>query len=317
MQEPIEQGTCRYHTGLVVITQDGAARMRSKDNKWPQIGLRVVRGWPTGRSFPVLLGFVVLALVFGPMRVDAASAGGCRRLSDGVSTYVVCSFDMRQNRQPEQLRLFLAGPGGKPLGGFAALADVLKARGETLLFGMNAGMYQEDLRPVGLFIQARRQIHPINLRSGSGNFHLKPNGVFYFSDRTAGVMETSAFVKSGLKPDYATQSGPMLVINGAIHPQIQPSGTSEKIRNGVGVRDGHIVVFAISEDPVTFYRFASLFRGPLACPNALYLDGSVSSLYAPSLGRADALRPLGPMIGIVEKTAVVEKAAEMEKASGH
>ncbi|HEY5225946.1 MAG TPA: phosphodiester glycosidase family protein, partial [Methylovirgula sp.] len=247
----------------------------------------------------VLLGFCGIALA--PVPARAAAAGGCHTLLDGASHYVVCSFDMRQNRNPEEMRLFFAGPHSKPLGGFAALAAILKQRGEILLFGMNAGMYQEDLRPVGLFIQAHKQIHPVNLRGGSGNFHLKPNGIFYFGDHSAGVMETSAFVKSGLKPEYATQSGPMLVLDGKIHPKIQPDGTSEKIRNGVGVRDGHIVVFAISEDPVTFYRFASLFRDQLACPNALYLDGSVSSLYAPSLGRADGLRPLGPMVGIVEK----------------
>ncbi len=77
------------------------------------------------------------------------------------------------------------------------------------------------------------------------------------------------------------KSGPMLVINGAIHPKIEPTGTSEKIRNGVGVKDGHTIIFAISDEPVTFYKFASLFRDTFACPNALFLDGSISSLYAP------------------------------------
>lgn len=246
------------------------------------------------------LGLCLFLLALAPVAARAAG-GGCHILSDADSHYVVCSFDMRQNRNPEEMRLFFAGPGGKPLGGFATLAAILKQRGEVLLFAMNAGMFQENLRPVGLFIQAHKQIHPINLRGGGGNFHLKPNGVFYFGDQGAGVMETSAFVKSGLKPEYATQSGPMLVLDGKIHPKILPSGTSAKIRNGVGVRDGHIVIFAISEDPVTFYRFATLFRDRLGCPNALYFDGSVSSLYAPSLGREDGLRPLGPMVGIVEK----------------
>ncbi|TAL78215.1 MAG: hypothetical protein EPN75_11545 [Beijerinckiaceae bacterium] len=251
-------------------------------------------------GFFLSLGLCILALTAAPVPASAAG-GGCHILSEAGSQYVVCSFDMRQNRNPEEMRLFFAGPGGKPLGGFATLAAILKQRGEILLFAMNAGMFQENLRPVGLFIQAHKQIHPINLRGGGGNFHLKPNGVFYFGGHSAGVMETSAFVKSGLKPEYATQSGPMLVLDGKIHPKILPSGTSEKIRNGVGVRDGHIVIFAISEDPVTFYRFATLFRDRLGCPNALYLDGSVSSLYAPSMGREDGLRPLGPMVGIVEK----------------
>ena len=93
----------------------------------------------------------------------------------------------------------------------------------------------------------------------------------------------------------------MLVIGGVLHPKIEASGTSEKIRNGVGVKDGHIVIFAISEEPVTFYEFATLFRDRLGCPDALYLDGSVSSLYAPAVGREDDLLPLGPIVGVVEK----------------
>jgi len=130
---------------------------------------------------------------------------------------------------------------------------------------------------------------------------MKPNGVFYFDSRRAGILETQAFLRAGLRPDYATQSGPLLVQGGVFHPKIEPSGTSEKIRNGVGVRDGHVAVFAISEDPVTFYRFASLFRDRLGCPDALFLDGSISSLFAPAVGRADGLLPLGPMVGVVDK----------------
>lgn len=257
-----------------------------------------------GFVFLLCLASLFLAGLFlvAPEPAFAASTG-CRNLTEADAHYVVCSFDMRQDKHPDELRLFLAPAGGQPYGSFSALATDLKQKGEQLLFGMNGGMYMENLQPVGLYIEAQRQIHPINQRSGSGNFHLKPNGVFYFGSHDAGVMETSAFVKSGLKPDYATQSGPMLVINGEIHPKIQADGTSQKIRNGVGVRDGHIVVFAISNDLVTFYQFASLFRDVLDCPNALYLDGSVSSLYAPGLGRADGLRPLGPIIGIVGKAA--------------
>ncbi len=248
--------------------------------------------------------FLFLAPLLGPLRQAALAAPvNCRTVTDGDSHYVVCAFDMRQNKSSAEMRLFLAGADGKPYGGFGALEEALRQRGEKLLFGMNAGMFQENLRPVGLYVEAHRMMRHVNQRDGSGNFHLKPNGIFYFGGHAAGVMTTSDFVKSGLKPDYATQSGPMLVINGAIHPKIRADGTSRKIRNGVGVRDGHRVIFAISEEPVTFYRFASLFRDRLDCPNALYLDGSVSSLYAPALGRADGLRPLGPIVGIVVKAS--------------
>lgn len=221
----------------------------------------------------------------------------CGRLAAAGRQYTICTFDVRKTR----LRLFLAGADGKPLGGFAAIVEALRPQGETLAFAMNAGMFDPDLRPVGLYIEDGRQLSPANTRSGPGNFHMKPNGVFYFDSESAGILETSRFLKAGLKPDYATQSGPMLVINGALHPKIEASGTSAKIRNGVGVRDGHTAVFAISDEPVTFYEFATLFRDELACPNALFLDGSVSSLYAPELGRTENLLPLGPIVGVVEK----------------
>jgi uncharacterized protein YigE (DUF2233 family) len=222
----------------------------------------------------------------------------CETISAAGHLYTICTFDVRQAR----LRLFLADAGGRPYGGFSAVAEALKPQGDMLAFAMNAGMFRTDFRPLGLYVEAGRQLSPANTRAGVGNFHMKPNGIFYFDSKTAGIMETGRFLEAGLKPDYATQSGPMLVIDGALHPKIEPSGTSAKIRNGVGVKDGHIVIFAISEEPVTFYEFATLFRDRLGCPDALFLDGSVSSLYAPEVGRDDdGLLPLGPIVGVVEK----------------
>ena len=92
----------------------------------------------------------------------------------------------------------------------------------------------------------------------------------------------------------------MLVINGRTHPKIQPDGTSLKLRNGVGVGDPRTVSFAISKEPVSFHEFASLFRDALGCPNALFLDGTISSLYAPELGSSVQWLPVSPMIGVTE-----------------
>jgi uncharacterized protein YigE (DUF2233 family) len=249
----------------------------------------------TKRTRRIASWFFVSALFL--LRTAAAWATPCEPVSDGVARYVVCTFDVAK----VHLRLFWGGTDGRPYESFAALSQALQVRNERLDFAMNAGMFHPDFRPVGLYIEGGREMAHANTRAGPGNFHLKPNGVFYFDSRRAGIMETQAFLRAGLRPDYATQSGPLLVQSGVFHPKIEPTGTSEKIRNGVGVRDGHIAVFAISEDPVTFYRFASLFRDRLGCPDALFLDGSISSLFAPALGRADGLLPLGPMVGVVEK----------------
>jgi prepilin-type processing-associated H-X9-DG protein len=166
---------------------------------------------------------------------------------------------------------------------------------------MNAGMYHEDRSPVGLYVENGKELKAANTRNGPGNFHLKPNGIFYVKGRQAGVLETGTYLKRKIRPDFATQSGPMLVINGQIHPQFSEQSTSRKIRNGVGVKGQDTVVFAISEDPVTFSTFARLFRDELGCANALFLDGSVSSLYAPSLERMDTLMPMGPIVGALRR----------------
>ncbi|MFI5011278.1 MAG: phosphodiester glycosidase family protein [Hyphomicrobiales bacterium] len=241
----------------------------------------------------------ILALACGSTASSAqpaaSAAGVCRPLAFGEASYVVCTIDL--NRY--ELKAFLRAADGEPYGSFDRLAR--SPEGQKLVFAMNGGMYDKDRLPVGLYVESGRTLKLANTASGRGNFHLKPNGVFYAAGETAGVLETSRFLALRPRVDMATQSGPMLVIDGRIHPKFSEESTSRKLRNGVGVRDGHIVVFAISEVPVTFAEFAHLFRDALSCRDALFLDGSVSSLYAPSLHRSDGLAPMGPIIGAVER----------------
>jgi uncharacterized protein YigE (DUF2233 family) len=46
---------------------------------------------------------------------------------------------------------------------------------------------------------------------------------------------------------------------------------------------------------------ARFFRDGQGCRNALYFDGVVSSLWAPSLARKDNAHPLGPMIVVMDR----------------
>ena len=199
------------------------------------------------------------------------------------------------------MRLFLRDAQNDIYGGFDRLAADVAAAGGALVFAMNGGMYHADYTPVGLYVENGREAHPINRRAGKGNFALKPNGVFWARPGAAGVMETARYMAANPQPSFATQSGPMLVIGGKIHPKIHADGTSEKLRNGVGQCADGSIRFAISERPVTFYTFATLFRDTLKCDDALFLDGSVSALYAPALKRNDLWKPMGPIIGVVEK----------------
>ena len=236
---------------------------------------------------------LVLALLIAG---NQPSWAGCAAQAFEGNAYVICRFDLGQDR----LALYNLGPDGQPYGSFAALEKALKAQGKSLAFAMNAGMYDQKLKPIGLFVEAGQQLKKINRRDGPGNFHLKPNGVFYIEGGRGGVMETEAYVKSAMRPDYASQSGPMLVVDGRIHPKFSVDGESRQRRNGVGMVDEHVMVFAISEGHVNFHSFARLFRDHLRCANALFLDGAISSLYAQELDRSDGFVSLGPIVGLAK-----------------
>lgn len=224
-----------------------------------------------------------------------ALAVECRDIDLGTNRFTVC-----EARAAEDIRLFLRDETGAVIGHFSTLADRLTAQGQTLQLAMNAGMYHDDRAPVGLYIEDGQQEMRLIPNAGPGNFGMLPNGVFCIRNGRADVIETLRFQREAPACRYATQSGPMLVIDGALHPRFLPDSTSRNLRNGVGTSaDGQRVVFAISRNLVTFHEFASLFRDTLGLPNALYLDGKVSRLYAPQIGRDDPGFWLGPIVGIV------------------
>jgi prepilin-type processing-associated H-X9-DG protein len=241
-----------------------------------------------------LLVELISLLVAAHGQAIAAASPCVPRAFEG-SNYTVCTVDLRAY----SLRLFWKDDSAQPYGGFDRLPRTLN--GAPIAFAMNAGMYETDLSPVGLYIENGKTLKRANTANGPGNFHLKPNGIFYVSGQEAGVLTTERFLSQKPRAEFATQSGPMLVINGKIHPKILPGSDSRKIRDGVGLRDAHTVVFAISEGAVTFWEFAHLFRDGLGSANALFLDGSISSLYAPALRRSDTLYPMGPIIAAFQR----------------
>jgi uncharacterized protein YigE (DUF2233 family) len=197
------------------------------------------------------------------------------------------------------IRLVYQGPDDAVLGSVTKAVTALAAAGAKPLLAMNAGMYHADMTPVGLYVENGTEIAPLNENDGFGNFFLKPNGVFFVrDDGSAGVMETGAYRAMGLTPAFATQSGPMLVMDGAIHPRFLPDGTSRYIRNGVGVRADGTVVLAITRDKVSLGSFARLFRDIAKCPDALFFDGAVSSLAWGTQMEIDAGEPAGPVVAV-------------------
>jgi uncharacterized protein YigE (DUF2233 family) len=199
------------------------------------------------------------------------------------------------------LRLFLKDDSGALLHDFVSLQKHTTSQGERLLFAANAGMFEPDFRPVGLLVQAGNETSPLNLNDGAGNFYMKPNGVFVLNEKhEARIVEASEYAALLTPTVWATQSGPLLVHGGDIHPDFIEDSKNLQIRSGVGVRKDGMIEFAISRSPVNFYDFASLFLAGLKCPNALYLDGHISAFYVP--GMKDPLpHSFGPMLGLVEK----------------
>ncbi|MGB3244312.1 MAG: phosphodiester glycosidase family protein [Sulfitobacter sp.] len=227
-----------------------------------------------------------------------AGAAECRKETYNGSGYAICEVDLTQ----EKLALFLYNDAGKPFGHFGNVDAALRTQGMTLGFAMNAGMYHDNRAPVGYYLENRTVLQRVISSAGPGNFGLLPNGVFCLREGRADVIETRAFLAAAPDCISATQSGPMLVINGALHPRFLIDSTSRYIRNGVGTTaDGTRAVFVISDTAVTFHEFGSLFRDHLKLPNALYFDGNVSRLRAPGLGRDDiGFTDLGPIIGVVQ-----------------
>jgi uncharacterized protein YigE (DUF2233 family) len=212
--------------------------------------------------------------------------------------FILCQFDPAKHDFAMKLR----GANGTPLRSFSALAKLSGLSAQRIVFAMNAGMYDLAGNPIGLYVENKVELVNLNRRDGPGNFHMKPNGVFWLDSIGVHVNTTQSYAATSPKSTvFATQSGPMLVIDGVINAQFSSDGTSRHIRNGVCTPDGKRISFLISQQRVSFGKFARAFRDLLHCRNALYLDGLVSSLWDGASGRVDQRFPLGPMIIISEK----------------
>ncbi|WEN14458.1 phosphodiester glycosidase family protein [Rhodanobacter sp. AS-Z3] len=239
------------------------------------------------RLLHLLLPLVLLAVV--PGCAPTAQALDSSDVAFDGQNYRIVHVDLKR----ENLSLHWRDPtSGQPFGSIETLRQWGEARGQRLLFAANAGIYDHKFAPLGLYVEDGKTLVPLNLAHGnpaSGNFSLLPNGVFaVYPDGHAAVRTSEAFKADGQAARWATQSGPMLLIDGKLNEQFVDDSASLKWRSGVCARTSTDVVFAASEAPVNFHTFGRLFRDKLGCRNALYLDGSISQLYVDGQGYAGA-----------------------------
>lgn len=200
---------------------------------------------------------------------------------------------------PPRVRLYWQDEHQRPLRSLGRLREWLAGQHQKLVFATNGGMYRAGNRPVGLFIQAGQLMMPLDTATGPGNFYLRPNGVFFTTaEGQAVICRTEDFRPSG-RIRFATQSGPLLVIDGQLHPAFRAGSKNLNVRNGVGVLPDGRVVLAMSKQPISFYDFARYFQ-QLGCRQALYLDGFVSRSYLPAEGWTQTDGDFGVVIGVTE-----------------
>jgi uncharacterized protein YigE (DUF2233 family) len=166
----------------------------------------------------------------------------------------------------------------------------------------NGGMFDPDYSPHGLLICDGKLYKKLDLRAAkNANFYLQPNGVFYIDD--AGYHIAASRVFAGLYPDldnrrphFATQSGPMLVINDSVNTVFDKASQNTNVRSGVGILPNGYPVFVIAS-AITFYDFAMIFKEKFHCRQALFLDGAISKMF---IGQPCNESDFGPMIEVVK-----------------
>jgi uncharacterized protein YigE (DUF2233 family) len=236
----------------------------------------------------IKIGLIVLIIALAGVFVSAKIA-----VDDQFLVYKV---DLKK----QDLKLYWKNNKNENFGSIQNLKLWTEQNNLVLEFAMNAGMYKKDNSPQGLYIEKNKVLAPLDTTQASGNFYLKPNGVFYLTlKRNAVICKTENF-RNNVQIEYATQSGPMLVIDGQIHPEFKKGSANLNIRNGVGILPDGKVIFVLSKKEINFYDFAYYFKS-LGCKNALYLDGFVSRAYIPSENWIQTDGNFGVLFAITKK----------------
>jgi uncharacterized protein YigE (DUF2233 family) len=237
------------------------------------------------------------------MVLDAQTGAAEQRRDHHGNVFDVVRVDLTT----DVVEMRLDNPSGHRFASLGGLLDLYKGRHQQSWFATNGGMFTPTHEPVGLYVEDGRERFPLDRSAGVGNFFMLPNGVFAVAAHRAWVLTTDAFIDmpaaTRASLTFATQSGPMLVVDGRPHPAFRANSSHRAIRSGVGQVSPTKIVFAISENPVTFLELADLFRVDYSCSQALYLDGAISRAWIPALDHRDVGGDFGVMIAVRRASA--------------
>ncbi len=224
----------------------------------------------------------------------------CKKESEVILTENPNILSYIVNPETQELKCYWKQENDSNYSNFKQLKETLQKNGKQLVFATNGGMYKKNGAPQGLYIEDSKILSEIDrTEKGYGNFYLQPNGVFYITDTKDAKIVTTPSFTSNNTIKYATQSGPMLVIDGVLHSKFNKGSKNLNIRNGVGVLPDGRLLFAMSKKKINFYDFATYFKDN-GCKNALYLDGFVSKTYLPSKAWEQLEGDFGVIIGVTE-----------------
>ena len=208
------------------------------------------------------------------------------------------------NPDSGEIRMYWKDEQGNILGSIQNLKNYTEQQGLQLLYACNGGMYMENRFPLGYYIENGKTLQKINTKKGSGNFYLKPKGVFYTGENNRPAVKSIETAEDRKllqqqKIKYLTQSGPMLIHNGIINALFTQGSNNINVRNGVGILPNGHAYFAMSTSPVSFYDFARHFKDK-GCEEALYFDGFISRSYCPALNYLQTGGNFGVMVAVVK-----------------
>ena len=247
------------------------------------------------------------------MKNTAHDISSHMRLINGVTYFSINNISYTAfvaDLDQYEINLHLRNPDTRlPFCHFADVKNYLDAVGQAPEMITNAGMFTPRYTPQGLYIE-EDSIDRYSIDTGKfvskGNFYIQPNGVFYIDAHALPHIDTTdEFVRlqknRNFNPLIATQSGPMMVVNGLVNQAFTLGSANLNIRNGVGLISEKKIVFIISDVPCNFYDFATTFKDIFGCPYALYLDGFISKMYVAEKKAPMPDGNFGPIFSIVKK----------------